>query len=109
MRFQTRDAPAALQQSVNRAERLADDFRDAHEPAPNAFFRELKDLRFGIVQNFFCRIALFGCASDCGGGCVNQSAEQRLVADNADVVLDARAVGNAVKQPSHVRRSADRL
>ncbi len=39
----------------------------------------------------------------------NQSAQHRLVADNLDVVLNARPVGNAIEQARHVGHIADRL
>src|SRR5204863_4152813 len=52
-------------------------------------------------------ITLLGRAGDSGGGGVNKSAQQGLVADNPDVMLDTRAIRNAVEQPGDVGRAAD--
>ena len=60
------DALAALQERVNRAERLTDDLLHAHEAASNALFRELEDLRFGVVQDFFRGVDWLGRPRDGG-------------------------------------------
>ena len=109
MRGQAGDALAALQQRIDRAERILDDLLNAQEAAPDALFRELEDGRFGVVENFFGRIGLIGCARNRSVGGVNQPAQQRLVADNLDVMLDAGPVGNAIQQRRNIRHVADGL
>src|SRR5579864_7225520 len=98
MSFKPSDAASALQEGINRAERLFNDLLHSHEAAPDALLRELEDLRFGVVQDFFRGIALLGSARNSGGGGVNQSAQQRLVANNFDVMLDARPVRDPIEQ-----------
>ena len=75
------------------------------KPRPNALLRKLEDLRFGVVENVFGEVALVGRACDGGGRGVNQPAQQRLVADNLDVVLNARPVRHAVEQSGNVGHS----
>ncbi len=58
VRRQSRDALAALQQRIDRAERFADDLLNAHEPAPNALLRKLEDRRLGVAENVFRRVRL---------------------------------------------------
>ncbi len=77
--------------------------------APNALFRKLHDGSFGIVEDFFGGIALVGSAGNGGVGDVNQSPQQRLVAHDLDVMLDARPVRNAVQQARDVADVANRL
>ena len=106
---QAGDALAALQQRIDRSERLLDDLLHAHEAAADALLGELQDGGFGVVENFFGGIALVGGAGDGGIGGVNQSAQQRFVADNLDVVLDAGPVGDAIDQAGDVADIADRF
>ena len=54
-------------------------------------------------------VGLFSRARDRGIGGMDQAAQQRLVADDLDVVLDARPVGNAIEQRRDVSHVADRL
>ena len=58
VRRQSGNALPALQQRIHRAKRFAHDLLHAHEPAPNALFRQLKDRGLGIAQHIFGRIAL---------------------------------------------------
>src|SRR6185437_950824 len=109
VRLKSGDAAAALQQGVDGAEGVLDDLLHAHEAAADAFFRELEDLRFNIVEYVFGRIALLRCASNGRGGCVDQAAKQRLVSDNLDVVLNARPVRYAIEKAGNVGHAADRL
>ena len=102
-------ALAALQQRINRAEGFPDDFLHAHEAATDTFFRELKNSGFNVVKNFFGGIALVGGAGNGRIRGVDQSAQQRLVANNLDVVLDAWPVRNSVDQPGNVADIADSL
>ena len=55
-------------------------------------------------EDIFGGIALLGGARDGGVGGVHQPAQQRLVAHNLDVVLDAGPVGYAVEQAGDVAR-----
>src|SRR2546430_221558 len=101
------DATTTLQERVHRSERFADDFRNPHEAAPNALLGELEDLRLSVVQDLFRRITLLRRPGDSSGGGVNEAAQQGLVADNPDVMLDTRPIGNTVEQPGDVGRAAD--
>ena len=107
--FEAGDALPALQKSIDRAKRFANNFLHAHEAAANALFRELKDRRFSIAENFFGRIGLIGGAGDCGVGCVNQSAQQGFVADDLDIVLDAGTIRNSVREAGNVADVANGL
>ena len=106
---QAGDALAALQQGVHRAERFLDDFLHIHETAPNALFGKLKDGGFGFAQDLFRGIALVGGARNRRIGGMHQSAQQRLVADNLNVVLNARPVGHAIEQAGDITRVPDRF
>src|SRR6266849_2412141 len=75
----------------------------------NAVFRKLEDSGFGIVENIFRGIALLGGTRNGGIGGVNQTAQQRLVADDLDVVLDTGPVGDTVHQSRNVADVANRL
>ena len=68
------------------------------KPRPMRFSESWKIGRFGVAENFFRRVTLIGGARNRGIGGVNQSAQQRLVAHDLDVVLNARTVGNAIHQ-----------
>ena len=57
----------------------------------------VKYLRFGIVEDFFGRVTLLGSACDGGGSGVDQGAQQRFVAHDLDVVLDAGPVRHPVE------------
>jgi hypothetical protein len=98
---------ARPQQGIDGTEGLADDLRHAHEAAADALFGELEDLRFGIVEDLFRGIALFGSARDGGGSGVDQGAQQRFVAHDLDVILDAGAVGDAIEQAGDVSSATD--
>ena len=89
--------------------RFLDDFLHAHEAAADALFRELENGGFDVVKNFFGGITLIGGAGNGGIGGVDQSAQQRLVANNLDVVLDAGPVRDAVHQAGDVANIADGL
>ena len=109
VRGQSGNALAALQQRIDRSERFLDDFLYAHETAANTFFRELEDGGFGVVKNFLGGVTLIGGAGNGGIGSMDQSAQQSLVANNLDVVLNARPVGDAVHQAGDVADIADGL
>ena len=89
---------------------LAHDLLHAHEAAADALFRKLEDGGFGIAENIFGRVRSGRDAraiAVVGGG--NQSAQQRFVAHNLDVMLNARPVGHAIDQAGDVGHIADRL
>src|SRR4029077_3588459 len=100
---------AVLQKDVNRHERFFDDLLHAHEAASNALFGQLEDSRFGIIENVFSRVGLVNSPRDRGVSGVNQPAQQGSVADDFDVVLDARTVGYAVEKGRNIAPVADRL
>src|SRR5207247_1915605 len=107
VRLEPRNPTPALQQGINRAEGVFNDLLHTHEAAANALLGKLEDLRFGVVENVFGKIALLGGAGNgcCGG--VNQAAQQRLVTDNLDVVLNAGTIGNAVEQARQIGIAAN--
>ena len=92
------DALPALQQRVDRAERVADNLLDSLEPFANALLGELENGGFGFVQDFVGGIGLLAGFGDGGIGDVDQPAQDGLVADDSDVMLDGWPVGYAVKQ-----------
>ncbi len=69
----------------------------------------MEDCGFRIAQHFLGGIGLICCARDRGIGGVNQSPQQGLVADDLDVMLDARPVGYAVQKARHITHIPDRL
>jgi len=90
------NALTALQQGIDRAKRLFDDFLHTHETASDAFLGKLKDRSFSVVKDFFGGISLLTCAHNGSIGCVDQSSQQRLVTNDLDVMLNARPVRNTV-------------
>ncbi len=109
MRRQSGNALAALQQSIDRPKRFPDNLLHAHEAAPNALLRKLEDRSLGIAKHFLRRIGLVGRPRNRRIRCMDQPAQQRLVAHNFDVVLNARPVWHAIQQARYVTHIADRL
>src|SRR5260370_21637670 len=103
------DALAALQQGVDRAKRVADDLLNTLKALANAFLGELKDGGFSVIENFVGRLGLLAGLSDSGVRDVDQPAQDGLVADDSNVMLDGGAIGHAVKQSGDVADIADRL
>ena len=106
---QAGDALAALQQSIDRAKGILDDVLNAQKASADAFFRQLEDGSFGIVEDVFGRIRLIGCARDGGIGGMNEPTQQRLVADDLDIMLDAGPVGDPIQQRRNICHVADSL
>ena len=98
VRSQPGNPLAALQERVHRAEGFLDDLLHAHEAAPNALLRKLEYGGFGVVENFFGWVGLIGGARNSGIRGVDQAAQQRFIADNLDIVLNAGPIGNAIDQ-----------
>ncbi len=73
VRGQSGDALSALQQSIDRAKRFADDLLHAHEAAANALLGELEDGGFGVAEHLFRGVALFGGPRDRRIGGMNQA------------------------------------
>src|SRR5208337_2415550 len=107
--LQAGGALAALQESVHRTKTLLNDLLHAHKAAADALLRKLEDGGFGVIQDVFGGIALVGSARNGRIGRVNQAAQQSLVAHDADVVLNAGPVGDAVEQAGDVADVADGL
>ena len=79
------------------------------KPLSNAVFGELEDGLLGASQNFFGFVGVLDGFGDGVLGDVDQAAQQRLVAHDADVVLDRWPLGNAVDQRRQIRDAADGL
>ena len=82
---------------------------DVEKPLSNAVFGELEDGLLGASQNFFGFVGVLDGFGDGVLGDVDQAAQQCLVAHDADVVLDAGALGDAVDQRRQIRDAADGL
>ncbi len=88
---QAGDLLAPRVQLLQRAERTLDDGRDVQKALPNAVLRELEDGLLGPAQHL---LGFVGVVDGLGNGVlrdVDQPAQQRLVAHDANVVLDAMA------------------
>ena len=107
MRRQSGDFLAARVQLLQRAERRFDDVGDVQKSLANAVFGELEDRLLGASQDFFGFVGVLDGFGDGVLRDVDQAAQQRLVADDADVVLDARPLGNAVDQRREISHAAD--
>ena len=97
------------EQILQRAERTFDDGRDVQKALPNAVFGELEDGLLGPAQHL---LGFVGVVDGFGNGVlgdVDQPAQQRLVAHDANVVLDARPLGHAVDERRQDRDAANRL
>ena len=106
---QSGDPLTALQQGVNRAKRLFDNFLHTHEAAPDTFLGKLKNGSFGVIKDFLRGISLLAGTHYSGIGCMNQSPQQRFVANDLDVMLNAGPVGNSVHQTGDITNVSDRL
>ena len=62
---------------------------------------------FGVIEDLLGGIGLFGGARDGGVSGVDESAQERLVADNLDIVLNAWPVRNAIYKPGDVTHIPD--
>ena len=69
----------------------------------------MEDGGLSVAQNFFSGIGLISGAGNRGIGRVNQAPQQSFVANDFDVVLNARPVGDAIQQARHVTHVANRL
>ena len=107
VRSQSGNPLSALQERVNGTEGLLYDLLHSHEAASNALLRKLENGGFGIIQNFFGRVGLIAGARNSGIRGMDESAQQRFIADNLDVVLNAGPIGDAIDQPRNVTDIAD--
>ena len=101
------DLLAAGVEFVERAEGVLDDRRDVDEALAEAVLGELEDALLGAVDDLF---GFVGVVDGFGDGVlrdVDEAAQQRLVAHDADVVLDGGPVGNAVDERRQIGDSAD--
>ncbi len=80
---------------------------NVEEALADAVFRELEDGLLGAAQHL---LGFVGVLDGLGDGVlrnVDQAAQQRLVADDANVMLDRRPLGYAVDQRREIRDAAD--
>ena len=109
MRRQTRDFLRPLVKLVQRSERAADDGRDVHESLSNAVLGEPEDSLLSPPQHLFRFVRMLDRFSDGALRDIDEPAQQRLVAHNADVMLDARPLGDAVDQRRQIGDTTNRL
>ena len=109
MGAQAGDFLPARVQFVERAERAFDDGGNVLEALPDAVLRELEDRLLGAVDDLFGFVGMLDGFGDGVLRDVDQPAQQRLVAHDANVVLDARPVGHAVDERRKIRDAADGL
>ncbi len=76
---------------------------------PNAVLGELEDGLLGASQHLFGFVGVLDGFGNRVLREVDQAAQQRLVANDADVVLDRRPVGHAVDQRRQIRNAANRF
>ncbi len=79
------------------------------KPCPETVLGELEDALLGAIDDLFGFVGVVDGLGDGELRDVDESAQQRLVAHDADVVLDAGAVGNAVDERRQVGDAADRF
>src|ERR1700722_1969213 len=109
MRCQPGNALAALQQSINRTERTLHYLLYAHKAPANSLFGELKKRSFDVAKYLLGWVRLLGGAGNCGIRSVNNSSQHCLVPDDADIVLNAGAIGDANHQLSDIACIAHRF
>ncbi len=102
------DTCPALQQRVDPAG-VARDLLETLKALANPLLRELEDGGFGVVKNFVGRLGLLAGFGDGRIRHVDQPAQNSLVADDANVMLDRRPVRDAIQQAGNVADIADRL
>ncbi len=83
--------------------------RDALKAFANALFREREDGGLSVVEDFIGGVGLFAGFGDGVVGDADQPAKHGFVADDVNVVLDRRPVGNAIEQAGDVADIADGL
>src|SRR5262249_29555250 len=96
--LQAGDALALLVELVDRPERLFDDLLYALEALAYALLRDLENLRLRRIDDLLGRPFLLVGFLYRAGGRVDEPAQQRLVLDDLDVLLDVLDPGQAVRQ-----------
>ncbi len=99
---------AALQQRVDPAG-VARDLLETLKTLANPLLRELENGGFGVVKNFVGRLGLLAGFGDGRIRHVDQPAQNSLVANDSNVVLDRRPVRHTVQQTGDVAHIADCL
>ena len=103
------DLLAAGVEFVERAEGVLDDRRNVGEALAETVLGELEDALLGAVDDLFGFVGVVDGFGDGQLRDVDEAAQQRFVTNDADVVLDAGPVGNAVDERREVRNAADCL
>ncbi len=109
MRFEAGDSASTLEESVDGAERILDDRLDVKKSLADALFGKLEDRGLGIVEDIVGGIGLLRSFGNRGIGDMDKPTQDRLVADDLDVVFDGRPVGHAVEKAGDIGGIADRL
>src|SRR5207302_6549523 len=82
------------------------DLRDSHESLADALLRDLEDGRLGGVDDFFRRRFLLIRLLDGAGGGVNQSAQQRFVFYDLDILLNVLDAWQSVRKRRNISHAA---
>ncbi len=100
---------ALLVQIVDIPEGVLDDLVERLKAVGEALLADLHQLRFGGAEDFKRGFALVGGAGDGHGADAHQLAQQALVLDDADVLLDDRAARQTLSERGQISYAADGL
>ena len=109
MGFEAGDALAALEKRVDGAEGVADDILNALEAFADTLLGEGEDGGFGVVEDLVGGLGLLAGLGDGVIGNADEAAQDRLVADDVNVMLDGGPVGDAIEEAGNVANVADGL
>ena len=101
------DLLTVLVELVHRSDSLVEDLADLGESALRAFVADLKYLPFGVVQNIFDRIRLLDRACRYRMARGDEVPQDRLLFDDAHVLLDRRPPRQSVSKRGDVGHAAD--
>src|SRR5215469_11923852 len=109
MCLQSRDALTAFVERVYAAEGAFYDLGNAEKALADPVFRNLKNRRLGGVNDFLCRFCLLSRTRHSVAAGMDQRPEQRFIANDANVLRDARPSRESVGERGNVCDTADRL
>ena len=106
---QAGDFAALLVEIVDGAEGVADDDVERLQALGEAGFAHFEQLRLGLIEDADGVLALVGGLGDGGRADAHEPAQQALVLDDADVVLDDRPAGQTLSERGQIGHAADGL